>query len=266
MDRSGDEFEAWRTSFAGAVPAGDYDTYRPGYPTSAVTWMLGEPDGPLHVLDLGAGTGKLSATLVALGHRVTAVDPSGPMLDQLEALMPSVDVRTGTGEQVPLDDAAVDAVVIGQAWHWMDSALAGPEIARVLRPGGWLGLVWNTRDASVDWVARLYEVAGEPVRERRDDSEGTDTDDDPRVPGPYGPPEPRRFDNPHVLESPDAVAALAGTWSWVRTSPDPATRMAGVRDVAAAHAEPDGSVRIPQVSECYRFRRGPQPVGLARTV
>ncbi len=266
MDRSTDEFEAWRTSFAGAVPAGDYDTYRPGYPSAAVTWMLGEPDRPLHVLDLGAGTGKLSATLVDLGHRVTAVDPSGPMLDQLRSLLPAVDVRVGTGEQVPLEGASVDAVLVGQAWHWMDHDLAGPEIARVLRPGGWLGLVWNTRDASVDWVARLYEVAGEPVRERRDGSEGADTEEDVRVPGPFGPPEPRTFENPHLLDSPDAVAALAGTWSWVRTSADPAARMAGVREVAAAHAEPDGSVRIPQVSECFRLHRDPEPGSLARTV
>lgn len=249
VDRSRAQFEAWRTSFAGAVPAQDYDALRPSYPTEAVRWVLGEPAGPLDVLDLGAGTGLLTQLLVEAGHHVVAVDPSAPMRAALSRRLPDVDVREGRGEQVPVPDAAVDAVVLGQAWHWVEPVAGGAELARVLRPAGVVGLLWNTRDAGVGWVRSLYEVAGEPVRDRGDVG-GT-----PHVPGPFGPVEARTVDNPHRLASATDVGRLAGTWSWVRTADDPATVMARVAEVAAGRAARDGSVTIPQVTEAYRLRR-----------
>lgn len=249
MDSDHARFETWRTSFAGPVPADDYDAVRPSYPPSAVHWVLGEPDAALEVLDLGAGTGLLTRALVDLGHRVVAVDPSEPMLAALARRLPGLDARQGRAEELPLPDACVDAVVLGQAWHWVEPVAGGAEIARVLRPGGYVGLLWNTRDAGTPWVQELYEVAGEPVRDRGD------VGGEPHVPGPFGAIEGRVVDNPHVLASAVEVGRLAGTWSWVRTAPDPATVMAHVGEVAARHAAPDGTVTIPQVTEAHRLRR-----------
>ncbi len=249
MDAEHALFEIWRTAFAGPVPSGDYDTYRPGYPDEAVRWALGGPFASLDVLDLGAGTGILTRALARSGHRVVAVDPSRSMLATLSGRLPGLDARVGTAEHIPLDDASVDAVVLGQAWHWVDPDAAGPEVARVLRPGGWLGLLWNSRDSTVPWVCELYSVAGEPVRERGD------ADDRPVVPGPFGSMEELVVDNPHVLPDATAVGRLAGTWSWVRTAPDPEGVMAAVVEVASRNTLADGSVSVPQRTECFRLRR-----------
>jgi ubiquinone/menaquinone biosynthesis C-methylase UbiE len=133
-----------------------YERARPEYPAEAVDWML--PPGAKTVLDLGAGTGKLTRALAARGLEVFAVDPSSNMLDQLRVAIPSATVSVGTAEDIPLADASVDAIVVGQAWHWVDQDAALPSVARVLRAGGTLGLVWNIRDDRVPWVQRLTQV------------------------------------------------------------------------------------------------------------
>jgi SAM-dependent methyltransferase len=112
------------------------------------------------VLDLGAGTGKLTATLLALGADVTAVEPDPAMLGELHRLLPEVRGVAGSAEAIPLPDASVHAVVAGQALHWFDMAVAGPEMARVLVPGGILAGLWNVNDDRVDWVAELERVSG----------------------------------------------------------------------------------------------------------
>lgn len=132
----------------------EYDAARPTYPAEAVLWLTGQ--GPLDVLDLGAGTGKLTGQLVAAGHTVTAVDPSEGMLEQLRARLPSVTIAQGPAEQVPLPDSAFDVVTAAQAWHWFDQPAATAECARLLRPGGRLALVWNQRDESSGWVAAAW--------------------------------------------------------------------------------------------------------------
>ena len=116
---------------------------------------------PARVVDLGAGTGKLTRTLVELGHDVVAVEPLEEMLEQLRANVPGVEALTGAAEQIPLPDESADAVVAAQAFHWFDQAVALREIARVLRPGGVLGLIWNARDDTEPWVARLSELTGD---------------------------------------------------------------------------------------------------------
>ncbi|GAA1948099.1 class I SAM-dependent methyltransferase [Agromyces allii] len=140
-----------------------YHRSRPGYPTEAVAWLIGDAE---QVLDLGAGTGKLTEALVALDRDVIAVDPVEEMLDELELAVPGVPRILGTAEEIPLDDDSFDAVVAGQAWHWFEPQRALPEIARVLRPGGVLGLVWNSRDLRADWLRE----AGEIMHERHDAS------------------------------------------------------------------------------------------------
>jgi SAM-dependent methyltransferase len=114
---------------------------------------------PRRVLDLGAGTGRLTEVLVADGHRVLALDPSVPMLTHVAGSL-TASVVAGRAEQVPVGDGVFDAVVVGQAFHWFDHELAVAETARVLRPGGAVALVWNQRDESVPWVRRLGRVMG----------------------------------------------------------------------------------------------------------
>jgi SAM-dependent methyltransferase len=120
------------------------------------------------VLDLGAGTGKLTGTLVALGADVIAVEPDPAMLTELRRALPAVRALPGSAEAIPLPDASVDAVLAGNALHWFDMAVAGPELARVLAPGGILAGLWNVMDDRVDWVARLERVGGSAAIGPRD--------------------------------------------------------------------------------------------------
>lgn len=146
--------QRWREragSFGAAAVV--YDRSRPGYPVDAVRFVL--PAGARRVLDLGAGTGKLTGVLLDLGLDVVAVEPSA----QMRALLPArAEVFEGSAESVPLADGSVDAVLVGQAFHWFDAARALPEMVRVLRPGGTVGLLWNVRDESVDWVRSVWEL------------------------------------------------------------------------------------------------------------
>lgn len=130
-------------------------------------WALEHAPGR-RVLDLGAGTGKLTGPLVALGAEVVAVEPDPAMLDELGHALPAVSALEGSAEAIPLLDASVDAVLAGNALHWFDMDLAGPEIARVLVPGGVLAGLWNVVDDRVDWVAELERVAGRAAIGPRD--------------------------------------------------------------------------------------------------
>ncbi|AMB58386.1 class I SAM-dependent methyltransferase [Microterricola viridarii] len=138
--------------------ADGYDRHRPSYPEASVDWLRGPASAPLEVLDLGAGTGKLSAQLLARGDSVVAVDPSADMLRVAAERMPQLRTLVGSAEHIPLPDSRVDLVTVAQAWHWMDEQAATREVLRVLRPGGRLGLIWNSRDESVPWVAALSEA------------------------------------------------------------------------------------------------------------
>jgi SAM-dependent methyltransferase len=141
-----------------ALVAEEYDRGRPGYPAAAVRWLLG--DRPLDVVDLGAGTGKLTAALVAEGHRVIAVEPLAEMRAVLQARLPAAVVRTATAEATGLAHSSVDAVVAGAAFHWFDRSRAFWEIARILRAPGILGLLGNGFDDSRPWVAELRQILG----------------------------------------------------------------------------------------------------------
>jgi len=153
------------SSFGAAATA--YAEHRPNYAQAAVRWAL-QPAPGLRVLDLGAGTGKLTATLVAVGAEVTAVEPDPAMLTELRRALPDVRALPGSAEAIPLPDASVDAVLAGNAMHWFDMAVAGPEIARVLVPGGMLAGLWNVMDDGVDWVAALARVSGSAAIGPRD--------------------------------------------------------------------------------------------------
>jgi SAM-dependent methyltransferase len=141
-----------------AAVAGEYQRGRPGYPRAAIDWVLG--DDPLDVLDVGAGTGKLTEALAAAGHRVIAVEPLPEMRAVLESSVPGVRVLEGIAETLPLADASVDVVVVGAAFHWFDHEKALAEITRVLRAPGALAMLGNSFDASVEWQAELREILG----------------------------------------------------------------------------------------------------------
>lgn len=144
----------------GAV-ADAYDRARPSYPRDAVAWLAGER--PADVVELGAGTGLLTEQLVGLGHRVLATDPSEAMLHRLRTRVAAPTVA-GTAEQIPARTRRADVVVAAQAFHWFDLSRSLPEIARVLRPGGHIALVWNLRDERIPWVRRLGQIIGTPVQ------------------------------------------------------------------------------------------------------
>jgi SAM-dependent methyltransferase len=155
-----DEWTRRGSSFGSVAAA--YAEYRPCYPEAAVRWCVapvGRDLGSLRVLDVGAGTGKLTALLARLGADVTAVEPDTAMLEELRRGLPSVRALPGSAERIPLPDASVDAVLCGQSMHWFDLSRALPEIARVLVPGGTLGGLWNADDDRVPWVAGLQESA-----------------------------------------------------------------------------------------------------------
>ena len=152
-------------SFGAAAVA--YAEHRPDYALAAVGWALERAPGH-RVLDLGAGTGKLTATLLALGAEVVAVEPDPAMRAELRRALPTVRALSGSAEAIPLSDACVDAVLAGNAWHWFDMDVAGPEISRVLTPGGVLAGLWNLLDDQVDWVADLAHVGGRAAIGPRD--------------------------------------------------------------------------------------------------
>lgn len=243
-------FDSRRMAF-GEVAA-IYDRSRPDYPPDAVRWLVGS-DEPRRVLDLGAGTGKLTRRLRELGHDVVAVDPDDKMLQALSSASPEVTALVGGGEQIPVSDESVDVVVAGQSYHWFGGPAAHTEIARVLRPGGVFGPVWNIRDDRVDWVRALSELIGS----------GEDTwtawDGTPPQVGPdFGPVDSAEFafDSPHDLVG---LQEVVGSRSYVLTL-SPAERQAvldRVAELARTHEDlrDKDTFALPYVTYAYRAAR-----------
>jgi SAM-dependent methyltransferase len=231
-------------SFGAAADA--YERARPSYPEAAIDWLLSPV--PRRVLDLGAGTGKLTRHLRARGLDVVAVEPSEGMRAQLSWSLPDVPVMAGSAERIPLQDASVDAVVVGQAWHWFDPVHAVPEVARVLKPGGWLGLIWNIRDRRDPWMDAFSGLEPE-----HDNSEADS--ENPRVGPPFGPVE--RFDLPwRQSTTPEALIDLLASRSYVIVLPEAerAALLAKVRQFLATDASTAGKteISVPYVTRCSR--------------
>ena len=227
-----------------------YEATRPGYPAEIVEWLLDAE--PARVLDIGAGTGKLTRLLAGNGREVVAVDPSEQMLDRLRGALPGVEAVIGTAERLPLPDGSADLVTVAQAWHWVDPPTASVEVGRVLRPGGRLGLIWNFRDERVDWVRDLG------VAMRADGDQYTDGVDDPAMAEPFGEPERLQVEWEHEL-SRDGLLDLIRSRSYVAvmTEEDREATLGAVRRVLDAHpdlvdADP---IRLPYVTLGYRYRR-----------
>ncbi len=234
-----------RLALSFGASSAEYERGRPSYPAEAVAWLV--PAGATAVADVGAGTGKLTAALAAPGRTVVAVDPDPEMLAALHDRLPGVPTLRGTGESLPLADASMDAVTFAQSWHWVDPVRGSAEVARVLRPGGVLGLIWNVRDERAAWVAELSQVLHRSVAEVLVDGEG------PRVAAPLGPLETHEvaWEQPMGVE--DVVAMAASRSYVIAADPDRRVRLlAEVRGLASSVVGSDGLVRLPYVTHAYR--------------
>src|SRR5262245_29061136 len=143
-----------------AAGADAYERGRLEYSTEAIEALIRElAIGPgKRVLDLAAGTGKLTRQIAPSGADIVAVEPVAEMRARLQAASPEVEAIDGTAEAIPLENHSVDAVVVGQAFHWLDGIRAVSEIRRVLRPDGALGLIWQARDPRLPWIEHLDEI------------------------------------------------------------------------------------------------------------
>jgi SAM-dependent methyltransferase len=224
--------------------AAAYERGRPSYPPEAIDWLL--PPGARDVLDLGAGTGKLTTRLVERGLDVVAVDPIAEMLELLSSALPDTPALLGTAEQIPLPDNSVDAVLVAQAWHWFDPERAVAEVARVLRPGGRLGLVWNTRDERLGWVKDLGRIIGH---------ENDPFTEEVSLPEPFTDVARRHVEWTSYL-TPQALIDLVASRSYCITSPaEVRTRtLDQVRELLATHPALANSsgLALPYITVCIR--------------
>ena len=224
--------------------AAAYERGRPSYPPEAIDWLL--PRAARDVLDLGAGTGKLTTRLVERGLDVVAVDPIAEMLELLSSALPDTPALLGTAEQIPLPDNSVDAVLVAQAWHWFDPERAVAEVARVLRPGGRLGLVWNTRDERLGWVKDLGRVIGH---------ENDPFTEEVSLPEPFTDVARRHVEWTSYL-TPQALIDLVASRSYCITSPaEVRTRtLDQVRELLATHPALANSsgLALPYITVCIR--------------
>jgi SAM-dependent methyltransferase len=240
--------------------ADDYDRVRPGPPGAALDWLL--PPGCRTAVDLAAGTGLFTRALHQRVADVVAVEPDDRMRAVLAARSPGVRAVAGRDEAIPLPDASVDGVFVSSAWHWFDPALAVPEIARVLRDGGRLGVIWTSRDRQAGWVSDL-----EWRREPRPAEPGEAAAARPRRRREVMLPEGAPFENAatasftftRTMPVTDAVNWYA-TYSGYLTAPaaERAAALARVRAGLLPRADADGLIEIPVRSVCWRADRVPR--------
>ena len=242
MDES--DYERRRLSFG--AHAKEYELFRPTYPDSAIRFVLG--DRPLRVLDLGAGTGLLTRAVASHGHDVLAVEPDPQMLAVLTETL-SIEATLGHAEQIPIADAAVDAVTVGSAFHWFDQALALPEISRVLRPRGILGIFWNVLDDRVPWVDAICRLTGGENRWSE-----TNALADPDLAPLFAPAGAQSFSQTQQMTL-DELIGLIASWSFVQRRDDCDELVVNVRRAVVEHPDLYGQQQysLPYLTSTFRF-------------
>jgi SAM-dependent methyltransferase len=263
------EEKAKRAGSFGAV-ASHYERYRPGPPVAAVDWLL--PRHVARVVDLGAGTGALTRLLVERADEVVAVEPDDRMRSVLSAEVPGVRVVMGRGEAIPIPDASADAVLASSSWHWMDPVPTLHEVARVLVPGGTLGVLWSGVDPEGPFLVQARALLADYVQGggRGGGDEGEfashvmgDADRPSSTleipPGvPFGPPERQVLTWDVALDA-DELIGLLGTFSWIITMPEQ-TRIGVIAEARRLlgellGVEGDVTVDVQFRAEVWRSRR-----------
>ena len=232
--------------------AESYERGRPGYPAEAIDWLLApvvRMENPT-VCDLGAGTGKLTRSLVDRELTVVAVEPSEPMLEQLRRVVPGARASLGSAEATGLDDESVNVVLVAQAWHWVDPPAAIPEVGRILTDGGVLGLLWNLRRQSSGFAVKLAELMG------GSDQLGWQHSDPSSLRGsPFAREEQRQFEWTYSLSCNRLIDMVASRSYVIAMNTDARTELlAQVSELASASAV-DGQLEVPYQTQCVRYRR-----------
>ncbi|HKU58467.1 MAG TPA: class I SAM-dependent methyltransferase [Gaiellaceae bacterium] len=239
---------------AGFGAAADvYERARPSYPEEAVRWIAERIhlDERSTVADVGAGTGKLTRMLVATHARIVAVEPVEAMRAVLLDRVPGIEVLDGTAEAIPLPDASADAITVAQAFHWFDHERAIPELHRVLKPGGWLVLIWNSRDMN-DPLQRGIEDLLAPLRDVAPYQLGEEWREPLEASSLFGPPEEAWFSIAQEMTAAGVGERVASTSFVAAMAPDDRARLLErVRQLTAGREEP---FAFPYVTEVYLAR------------
>jgi SAM-dependent methyltransferase len=244
---------------AGFGDPGDYEAARPGYPRAALDWFVTELDlGPgRRVCELAAGTGKFTRLLETVAPDLWAVEPVAGMRATFRALFPTRPVLAATAEAMPFRNESIDVVFAAQAWHWFDHERAGAEMARIVRSGGGVGLIWNARDRGVAWVDAIWGIMDRvekraPWRDHENWRESAAV-----LPG-FGPMRTAEFRHVQTL-TPAQVEQRIASVSHVAVLPPP-ERAAVLAEVGAVLASDEATrgrdlVELPYRVDCIAYRR-----------
>ncbi|MEJ7628015.1 MAG: class I SAM-dependent methyltransferase [Nocardioidaceae bacterium] len=228
-----------------------YAASRPAYPDAAVDWLLAGRDGD--VLDLGAGSGSLTRALTLRVARVVAAEPSPHLLAELRAGSCAVPAVRAGAELLPFAVASFDVVAVATAFHWFDAERALPEIARTMRRGGHLALIWNTRTLTVPWTHELDLLLRSAQPPTLHGAWGTDSVHWLEKSARFARPEYAEFDHVQLLDR-DSLLALVGSRSYVISLPPPDQEalLAKVARLFDASADPGGTLALPYRAQCWR--------------
>lgn len=246
------EADQRRQSFGAQADA--YTKFRPGYPPEVFDYLLGLVNGAGRtpdVVDIGAGTGQLTVGFAARDCRVIGVEPDDRMRQVLASREGIADTFAGSAEALPLPDSSADLIAGAQMWHWVDPSRAVPEIARVLRPGGVLAIVWSLRDDNEPWLKAMEQVVELP-----DSYKWFRKNDIPVLAKPFGAMDLQEFAFTQT-STPEGLVGLVGTFSHVALSDRRDEIEADVRELTQTHPDLAGkdTFEVPYVCKVFTVRK-----------